>query len=66
MKREFCPNAKLPMPKWPRLKEDLWSEEDVAEAKIVNSLHIEAPKRMWNRSLRRSLKSSPDGELVHK
>ena len=53
------------MPKWPRL-EDLWSEKDVAEAEMVNSLHIEAPKQMWKMSLRRSLKRSAAGELVHK
>ena len=32
------------MPKWPRL-EDPWSEKDVAEAVMVNSLHIDASDR---------------------
>ena len=58
------------MPKWPRLLED-FSEKDVAEAEMVNSLHIDAPRRFLQRSLRMSFKrlqtqGSPlDGELVH-
>ena len=65
MKRKRCPYAKLPMPKWPRL-EALWSEKDIAEAKMINSLQIEAPKEMWELSLRRSLKMSAACEIVHK
>ena len=65
MKRKRCPYAKLPMPKWPRL-EALWSENDIAEAKMINSLQIEAPKEMWELSLRRSLKMSAACEIVHK
>ena len=70
MKRAFCPNAKLPMPKWPRLRED-FSEKDAAEARMVNSLHIDPPKRLLQRSLRMSVKilqkqgSPQDGRLVH-
>ena len=64
MKRKSCPYANLPMPKWPRL-EALWSEKDVAEAEMINSLHIEAPKEMWEMSLRRSLKMSAACEIVH-
>ena len=33
---------------------------------MVDSLHIEAPKVLLKRSLRRSLKRSPNGELIHK
>ena len=65
MKRKSCPYANLPMPKWPRL-EALWSEKDIAEAEMINSLQLEAPKEMWELSLRRSLKRSDAGELVHK
>ena len=63
MKRAFCPDAQLPVPKWPRT-EDPWSEKDVEEAEMVNSLHLDAPFR--KSSLLRSLKRSRDGGLVHK
>ena len=59
------------MPKWPRLRED-FSEKDAAEARMVNSLHIDPPKRFLQRSLRMSVKilqkqgSPQDGRIVHK
>ena len=65
MKRvRFCPDANLPVPKWPRLQ-DPWSEKDLAEAHMVNSLHIPAPERWWAKSLERSRKRSPDSEIIH-
>ena len=66
MKRErFCPDANLPVPKWPRLQ-DPWSEADLAEAQMVNSLHIPAPEKLWKNALGWTKKRSPDGELIHK
>ena len=54
------------MPKWPRLEDpSSWSEKDIAEAVMVNSLHLEAPKRWWVARLQRSLKKSPNNELIH-
>ena len=49
------------MPQWPRL-EDPWSEKDVAEAEMFNSLHIDAPIPLVCLSLKRS----PHGELIHR
>ena len=39
----YCPfvyNGRLPVPKWPGLDEP-WSDEDIAEAEMVNALHLE-------------------------
>ena len=46
MKRKqdvYCPLAILPIPKWPRLEEH-WTDEDMAEANMVNSLMLEPPR----------------------
>ena len=41
----YCPfvyNGRLPLPKWPPLSEsDAWTDQDIAEAEMVNSLHLE-------------------------
>ena len=38
--RPFVYDGRLPVPKWPGLDEP-WSDEDIAEAEMVNALHLE-------------------------
>ena len=45
----YCPfvyDGRLPLPKWPPLSEpDAWTDQDIAEAEMVNSLDLE-PSRL--------------------
>ena len=46
-RKRDCPfvyDGRLPVPKWPPLSEP-WTDQDIAEAEMVNSLHLE-PSRL--------------------